>query len=257
VQVTETAFDLDGMLEDRRKLIDYPLCSNPAKSPCIESLELIGKDGSVISAIPETKRTTFYNFAGLMSDAAEVYQWKTPGILHENGKDTVDLDVYRFPMGAPYCWDVGKCTNTVDEIVIYMFGGTRGQPGKKIEFPELADDKICGDANSPTECFRAWGLNPEYRYRVTLIVEKDFDFSHSNGEARDGTLSVKSLPSGEKRLTFSGSPVTFSTVKPQLHRCLCTFDKKWSIAVAGSMRLRSRYEPLVQRGVAIYAALDS
>jgi hypothetical protein len=106
-----------------------------------------------------------------------------------------------------------------------MYGGTRGLPAKKIEFPGLPNDKLCGDINSPTECFRAWGLNPEYRYRVTLLVEKDFDFSHSNGEARDGSLGITKLSSGEKRLRFSGSPVTFSTVVKTPLRPDVTVDK--------------------------------
>jgi hypothetical protein len=55
-----------------------------------------------------------------------------------------------------------------------------------------------------------WGLNEDYQYEVTLRPVPSFDFSHANGEARNGQARVGVNAKGVKTLTFTGEPVTFS-----------------------------------------------
>jgi hypothetical protein len=55
-----------------------------------------------------------------------------------------------------------------------------------------------------------WGLNEDYQYEITLRPLPSFDFSHANGEAKNGQVRVGVNSAGDKIITFTGEPVTFS-----------------------------------------------
>jgi hypothetical protein len=98
----------------------------------------------------------------------------------------------------------------VDETVIRIEASGLNSPYPIVRFPELANDKVCGTRSNPAFCYRPWGLNGDYRYEVTLRAINSFDFSHSNGEARNGNLTMRTDTNGNKLLSFSGMPVAFS-----------------------------------------------
>jgi hypothetical protein len=207
------------------KLIDHPFCSELKIAPCIESLDLIDRTGAVIKGIPINPLKINKSFAYLTTGLVETYQWRTPGVSHENGTEILDLSVYRFPFGASYCWALGQCQQDVDEIVIFINGDSRVKPSKKVEFSDLPTSKICGGETGPGYCYVRWGINTDYRYRVTLLTEREFDFSHSNGEAREGSLNVTELASGDKRLVFSGYPIAYNAVIESSLRPVFNRDK--------------------------------
>jgi hypothetical protein len=195
------------------QLVPSVPCSETKKAPCIESLKLISDSGKVTEAIPTGPTyKSQYCFAGLCTPEINIYQWKTPGILHENETELLTLQAYQFPLGGRYkdgCGPGCDLTN-VDETVIYINASGLNAPNPVIHFPELSSDLVCGVKGSPQLCTRAWSLNNSYKYEVTLRAMSTFDFSHSNGEARDGNLTMKVDLNGDKLLTFSGKPVTFS-----------------------------------------------
>jgi hypothetical protein len=73
------------------KLIDYPICEESKKAPCIESLILEDEQGKQTKAIPEGPTYKMPSeFAGLKSDPATVWQWRTPGIKHESKTELLE-----------------------------------------------------------------------------------------------------------------------------------------------------------------------
>jgi len=202
----------DALQIEKDKLLNQPLlpyvpCFETNKAPCIESLRLISDSGKITEAIPTGPTSEGqYCFAGLCTPNIKMYQWKTPGIIHENKTELLILQAYHFPLGAKYA---GRWTD-VDETVIYIDASSMNAPEPAVRFPDLPSDLVCGSKSSPSLCGRPWSLNGDYKYEVTLRALSTFDFSHSNGEARDGNLTMKINKNGDKLLTFSGKPVTNS-----------------------------------------------
>ena len=200
----------DPNRDDLQELIPYVPCFETNKAPCIESFRLISDSGKITEAIPTgPTEESRYCFAGLCTPNIKIYQWKTPGIIHENKTELLKLQAYHFPLGAKYDWGTGFDTK-VDETVIYIGASSVNAPEPAVRFPDLPSDLVCGNKSSPGLCHRPWSLNGDYTYEVTLRALSTFDFSHSNGEARDGNLTMKINKNGDKLLTFSGKPVTNS-----------------------------------------------
>ena len=193
------------------QLVPYVPCVETNKAPCIESLRLIDNSGKITEAIPTGPTyKSQYCFAGLCTPDINIYQWKTSGILHENKTELLIVQAYHFPLGAKYECGPGCDETKVDETVIYIEASGMNAPDPAVRFPDLPSDLVCGTKSSPQLCYRPWGLNGGYKYEVTLRAVNTFDFSHSNGEARDGNLTMKIDKNGDKLLTFSGKPVTNS-----------------------------------------------
>lgn len=193
------------------KLIDYPVCSESGKAPCIESLFLEDDQGNKTKAVPEGPTYKMPSeFAGLKSDPATVWQWRTPGIKHESKTELLTVKAWHFPLGAPYCWGPNLCQNDVDETIITISASGWDAPIPAIDFPDLADDKVCESEGKKDFCTRPWSINKNYRYVITLKVTDDFAFSYSNGEALDGSARIIKNSSGERLLVFSGKPVDYS-----------------------------------------------
>jgi len=193
------------------KLIDYPVCSESGKAPCIESLILEDDQGNKTKAVPEGPTYKMPSeFAGLKSDPATVWQWRTPGIKHESKTELLTVRAWHFPPGAPYCWGPNLCQYDVDETIISISASGLDAPIPTIDFPDLADDKVCESQGKKDFCTRPWSINKNYRYVITLKVTDDFAFSYSNGEALDGSARIIMNSSGERLLVFSGKPVDYS-----------------------------------------------
>jgi hypothetical protein len=193
------------------KLIDYPICAESGKAPCIESLILEDDQGKQIKAVPEGPTYKMASeFAGLKSDPATVWQWRTPGIKHESKTELLTVKASHFPLGAPYCSEPNLCSYDVDETIITISASGWGSPIPEIDFPDLEDDKVCESDGKKDFCKRPWSINKNYRYIITLKVTDDFAFSYSNGEALDGNARIIKNVSGERLLVFSGKPVDYS-----------------------------------------------
>ena len=200
-------------------LLPYVPCFETNKAPCIESLRLISDSGKITEAIPTGPTEESRYCFGLCTPNINIYQWKTPGIIHENKTELLKLQAYHFPLGAKYDYPGGFDTK-VDETIIFIGASSMNAPEPAVHFPDLPNDLVCGSKSSPELCNRPWSLNGDYTYEVTLRALSTFDFSHSNGEARDGNLTMKINKNGDKLLTFSGKPVTNSfnivtDVKPE------------------------------------------
>jgi hypothetical protein len=193
------------------KLIDYPICAESGKAPCIESLILEDDQGKRTKAIPEGPTYKMPSeFAGLKSDPATVWQWRTPGIKHESKTELLTVKAWHFPLGAPYCWGPNLCSTDIDETIINISASGWEAPIPSIDFPDLTDDMVCESDGKKDFCKRIWSVNQNYRYEITLKVTEDFEFSYSNGEALDGFSRIIRNTNGEKLLLFSGKPVEFS-----------------------------------------------
>ncbi len=192
-------------------LTPYEPCEIVNQAPCIESLTLISSEGKRTRAIPGGPTTPLtYEFASQKSTPTTTYQWYAPGIKHENKIELMTLHVYHFPLGAKYCWSETACSTDVDETVIYLFASGWGVPAPTIDFVDRDNDLLCGTVEKPEKCIRMWGLNQEYQYEITLRPLPSFDFSHANGEAKNGQVRVGVNSAGNKIITFKGEPVTFS-----------------------------------------------
>ena len=192
-----------------KKLIPYVPCFETNTAPCIESLRLISDSGEITEAIPTGPTyISSYQFGRESTPEINIYQWKTPGIIHENKTELLILQAFHFPLGMEYggAYDV-------DETVIYIFASSMNAPQPAVRFPDLPSDLVCGSKSSPERCERRWSINGDYTYEVTLRALSTFDFSYSNGEARDGNLTMKINKNGDKLLTFSGKPVTYSYIQ--------------------------------------------
>ena len=193
-----------------QQLLPYVPCFETNKAPCIESLRLISDSGKITEAIPTSPTDeSRYCFAGLCTPNIKLYQSKTPGIIHESKTELLKLQAYHFPLGAKYA---GRWTD-VDETIIGIEASSMNAPEPAVHFPDLPSDLVCGAKSSPQLCERHWSINGDYTYEVTLRALSTFDFSHSNGEARDGNLTMKINKNGDKLLTFSGRPVTNSYIQ--------------------------------------------
>lgn len=193
------------------KLVPYEPCEITNQAPCIESLTLIDSNGKRTKAIPGGPLSPLtYEFAGQKSTPTTTYQWYAPGIKHENKIELMTLHVYHFPLGAKYCWSEKDCSTNVDETVIYLFASGWGVPAPTIDFINRDNDLLCGTAEKPEKCIRMWGLNEDYQYEVSLRPLPSFDFSHANGEAKNGKVRVGVNAKGDRILTFTGEPVVFS-----------------------------------------------
>lgn len=193
------------------KLTDYPICEESKKAPCIESLILEDDQGKQIKAIPEGPTYKIPSeFAGLKSDPATVWQWRTPGIKHESKTELLTVRAWHFPFGAPYCYGPNLCQYDVDETIISISASGWDAPIPNIDFPDLVDDRVCESNGVKDFCKRMWSINKNYQYVVTLKVTDDFEFSYSNGEAFDGSARIVKNSNGEKLLVFSGKPVDYS-----------------------------------------------
>ena len=195
----------DPNRDDLQELIPYVPCFETNKAPCIESFRLISDSGKITEAIPTgPTEEARYCFAGLCTPNIKIYQWKTPGIIHESKTELLSLRAYHFPLGAKY---LDRWTE-VDQTIFYIDTDlmNAGQPA--VHFPDLPSDLVCGTKSSPELCHRRWSINGDYTYELTLRVLSTFDFAYANGEARDGNLTMKINENGDKSLTFSGKPVT-------------------------------------------------
>jgi hypothetical protein len=192
-------------------LTPYEPCEIVNQAPCIESFTLIAPDGKRTKAIPGGPTSPLtYEFATQKSTPTTTYQWYAPGVTHENKIELMTLHVYHFPLGAKYCWSETACSTDVDETVIYLFASGWGVPAPTIDFVDRDNDLLCGTAEQAEKCIRMWGLNEDYQYEVTLRPLPSFDFSHANGEAKNGQVRVGVNSAGNKILTFTGEPVSFS-----------------------------------------------
>jgi hypothetical protein len=192
-------------------LIPYEPCAIVDQAPCIESFTLIDPQGKRTLAIPGGPTTPLtYEMATQKSTPTTTYQWYAPGIKHENKIELMTLHVYHFPLGAKYCWSETECSDKVDQTIIYLFASGWGVPAPTVDFVDRENDLLCGTTEKPEKCIRMWGLNEDYQYEVTLRPVPSFDFSHANGEARNGQARVGVNAKGVKTLTFTGEPVTFS-----------------------------------------------
>jgi hypothetical protein len=94
--------------------------------------------------------------------------------------------------------------------VIYLFASGWGVPAPTVDFVDRDNDLLCGTAEKPEKCVRMWSLNEEYQYEVILRPLPSFDFSYANGEAKNGKVRVGVNSAGNRTITFTGEPVTFS-----------------------------------------------
>jgi hypothetical protein len=193
------------------KLTPYEPCEIVNQAPCIESFTLIDSKGKRTKAIPGGPTSPLtYEFASQKSTPTITYQWYAPGIKHENKIELMTLHVYHFPLGAKYCWTLTECSTNVDETIIYLFASGWGVPAPTVDFIDKENDLLCGTADKPEKCIRMWGLNEDYQYEITLRPLPSFDFSHANGEAKNGQVRVGVNSKGDRIITFTGEPVTFS-----------------------------------------------
>ena len=191
-------------------LTPFEPCETVKKAPCIESFFAISPTGKRIKITPGgPSYTSVDEFAMLKSTPFTIYQWRSPGITHENGTELLTLKAHLFPLGAPYCWAENKCVNDVEEIWVYLFASGWDAPAPYVDFPETDNDYQCGTLAKPEKCVRMWGLNPDYKYEITLRPSPDFTFSHANGEAVDGSVRAVNSTNGEL-LVLTASPADFS-----------------------------------------------
>ena len=209
LQIEKDKREIIRVKDAPQKLIPYVPCFETNKAPCIESLRLISDLGKITEAIPTGPTyISSYSFGSESTPELNIYQWKTPGIIHENKTELLILEAFHFPLGMKY----GRGYD-VDETIIYIFASSMNAPQPAVHFPDLPSDLVCGSKSSPQLCERHWSINGDYKYEVTLRALSTFDFSHSNGEARDGNLTMKINKNGDKLLTFSGRPVTNSYIQ--------------------------------------------
>ena len=100
------------------------------------------------------------------------------------------------------------CVRTVEEIWVYLFASGWDAPAPYIHFPNENSDLQCGTKEKPEKCLRMWGLNPDYKYELKLRTPDDYEFSHANGEAKNGSIRVDA--SNSHFLILTAEPVQFS-----------------------------------------------
>ena len=105
---------------------------------CIEYVGVIDSQGKAIEAVATGKPQNFgVGFAGQFF-SGNSYEWRTPGIFHENGNERINLNAFYFPAGLPYCYSATKpCDTGVDEIILQFNGAWWGNQPKPIEFKEF------------------------------------------------------------------------------------------------------------------------
>jgi hypothetical protein len=182
----------------------------------------IGDDGVIHPAIPTPNPRDYSDVFAGQNVIGKKYEWSTPGIKHENGNEQMILKLFYFPFGTPYCWAENQCASDVDELVFDLGGGWWNTPQKPTDFPELADDRVCGTSTAPSYCTPGWGLNPDYTYRIVAKLPESFDFGFSIGAGKSGSVTIEKNSAGEKMMTIRAKPADRSwkwwrytdTVKP-------------------------------------------
>jgi len=182
-------------------------CEISMTIPCIISVEAIGSDGKVtLAKTSKSLSRDYVDYFATQPLLGKKYEWITPGIKHENGKENTILKLFYFPLGTNYCWAEGQCATNVDQINFDFGGGWWDTPQTYTDFPDLVDDRVCGTAINPTYCGTGWGLNPDYSYRVKAKLPKGFDFGFSVGYGKRGSIFVETNQIGEDIMTINVTP---------------------------------------------------
>jgi hypothetical protein len=215
-----------------QKLLE--LCLPGEMYSCIEYVGVIDSQGKAIEAVPTGKPQNFgVGFAGQFF-SGNSYEWRTPGIFHENGNERINLNAFYFPAGLPYCYSATKpCDTGVDEIILQFNGAWWGNQPKPIEFKEFSSNLQCGTATLPLPCIRGWGINDTVEYVVRIRTPKDWQISHAVGEGRNGSVTYTAGKDGAGKLEVKASParrsVSYEIITPRVVDIKSKADATWSV----------------------------
>jgi hypothetical protein len=189
-------------------------CSINPSPPCIEGISAQGANGKKIQgSLTGRKRIVNDGFAGNIV-VGESYEWRIPGITHQNGEENVLLKAFYFPRGTPYCYGQleNTCDYSVDQSVVNLTPSFLDGTAPPVHFPNLPSDKVCGDAENPILCTPGWNLNPDFSYNFEILLPKDFTVSLAHLYAKSGSLTYTNLPNGEVRMNLSAIPATQAVI---------------------------------------------
>lgn len=229
-----TLTPLGGQAEaaDPQRLLE--LCKPGELYSCIEYVGVIDSQGKAIEAsMVGTPQTYPLNFAG-QQFIGNSYEWRTPGIVHENGNERIQINAFYFPEGLPYCYSATlPCDTGVDEIVFQFNGAWWGNQPKPVEFPELGSNLQCGTSAAPSPCIRGWGINESVDYVIRIRTPKDWALSHTVGEGRNGSTTFTEGKNGAGILEVKASParrsVSYSIITPRVIDIKTKADATWSV----------------------------
>jgi len=228
-----TLTPLGGQAEaaEPQKLLE--MCEPGQLYSCIEYVGIIDSQGKAVEATMVGKPQTFpLGFAGEYF-TGNSYEWKTPGIFHENGNERIQINAFYWPAGLPYCYSATlPCDTGVDEIVLQFNGAWWGNQPKPIEFPEFGSNLQCGTTAAPLPCIRGWGINDTVEYVIRIRTPKDWVVSHTVGEGRNGSTTFIQGKNGTGTLEAKASParrsVSYQIITPRIVDAKTKADATWT-----------------------------
>jgi hypothetical protein len=215
-----------------RKLLE--ICEPGQMYSCIEYVGTVDSQGKAVEAITVGKPQTFpLGFAG-QEFTGNSYEWKTPGIFHENGNERLQINAFYWPAGLPYCFSLTlPCDIGVDEIIVQFNGAWWGNQPKPVEFPEFGSNLQCGTKEAPLPCIRGWGINDTVDYVIRLRTPKGWALSHTVGEGRNGSTTFAQGVEGAGTLELKASParrsVSYAIITPRIVNTMTKADATWSV----------------------------
>jgi hypothetical protein len=215
-----------------QKLLE--MCEPGQLYSCIEYVGIIDSQGKAVEATMVGKpQSVPLGFAGHYF-TGNSYEWKTPGIFHENGNERVQINAFYWPAGLPYCYSATlPCDTGVDEIILQFNGAWWGNQPKPIEFPELGSNLQCGTKAAPSPCIRGWGINDTVEYVIRIRTPKDWEVSHTVGEGRDGSTTFIRGKDGTGTLEAKASParrsLSYPIISPRIVDTKTKADATWSV----------------------------
>ena len=215
-----------------QKLIE--ICEPGQLYSCIEYVGTIDSQGKAVAAMTVGKPQTFpLGFAG-QEFTGNSYEWKTPGIFHENGNERLQINAFYWPAGLPYCYSATlPCDTGVDEIIVQFNGAWWGNQPKPVEFPEFGSNLQCGTKAAPLPCIRGWGINDTVDYVIRMRTPKDWALSHTVGEGRNGSTTFTQGKDGAGTLELKASParrsISYGIITPRIVDTKTKADATWSV----------------------------
>lgn len=229
---TLAPLDIQAHADEPQKLLE--LCKPGELYSCIEYVGVINSQGKAIEASIVGKPQTYPLFFAGQQFTGNSYEWSTPGILHENGNERIQINAFYFPAGLPYCFSSTlPCDTGVDEIVFQFNGAWWGNQPKPVEFPELGSNLQCGTSAAPSPCIRGWGINETVDYVIRIRTPKDWSVSHTVGEGKNGSITFLEGKNGAGTLEVKASParrsVSYSIITPRVVDIMTKADATWSV----------------------------
>jgi hypothetical protein len=187
-------------------------CETTPDLACIESLSASSESGLKAAATSPISTRVI----GSDADAESYQEWELSGFKFEgsSGNRVIPRITFR-PFGATQC-NFDQCFKGLEEIQVgiepsWYIRSDEDLKSQVMDLSRRGTNLLCGDAKSPTLCYRAFNFNQKITFEITMRVPSDFYASAILGSVKNLSFtedgSDKALSqNGFRRMTVKFDP---------------------------------------------------